>query len=263
MLRLGIIIPYRDRQQHLQQIIPHLAMYFTRDKIDSALDVRILVVEQPAGAPFNRGLMLNIGFKLISDSIDYVCFHDVDYLPIWADYRRPEQPTMIVWDGFSSRPIDPANPTKGRIVNNPTELFSAVVLMRVEQFERANGYATSYWGWGFEDNDLRCRLERAGYQIEHRIGTFQPLAHRNQGYVESGQPSAVNLQNHALFQARWAANTRNGGESEGLSSTTVQIISRGRIGLPQHARSNIHVERVLAHVERPVEMPAKVEALAL
>jgi hypothetical protein len=61
----------------------------------------------------------------------------------------------------------------------------------------------------------------------------------------------------------WAANARNGGESEGLNSTTVQIISRGRLGLPQHARSNIHVERVLAHVERPVEMPAKVEALAL
>jgi len=241
------------------QIIPHLAMYFTRDKIDSALDVRILVVEQPAGAPFNSGMMKNIGFKLMRDSIDYVCFHDVDYLPIWADYGCPQQPTMIIWDGFYSRPIDPANPTKGQIAHNPSELFSAVVLLRAEQFERANGYATSYWGWGFEDNDLKCRLERVGYRIEHRMGTFQALAHRNEGYVAYGKPSAINLQNHALFQERWAASARNGVESEGLDSTTVQIINRGRLGLPQQARSNIHAERVLAHVE----MPARVEELAL
>jgi N-terminal region of glycosyl transferase group 7 len=250
MPRLAIIIPYRDRPQHLAQIIPHLAMYFTRDKIDSALDVHILVVEHPSGAPFNRGLMLNIGFKLMRDSVDYVCLHDVDYLPIWADYRYPEQPTMIVWDGFSSRPVDPSNPAKGQIVHNPPELFSAVVLVRVEQFERANG---------FEDNDLKCRLERAGYRIEHRMGTFQPLAHRNEGYVGSGQPSTVNLQNHALFQARWATNARNGWESDGLNSTTVRIVNRGRLGLPHQARSNIHAERVMAHVE----MPAKVEELVL
>jgi len=257
MNRLGIVIPYRDRQQHLMQAIPHLRMYFTRDKIDSALSVRIVVVEQSAGAPFNRGLLCNIGFKLLRDTIDYVCFHDVDYLPIWADYRCPEQPTMIVWDGFHTRLIDPANPALGQIVENPAVCFSAVVLMRAEQFEQANGFATGYWGWGFEDADLKDRLQTIGCRIERRRGTFQALNHRNAGYLSHVVLSPAHLRNRAVYQERWRSS--QSWQSEGLNSTAVAIINSTSLTLPPHARDDIRAEQVLVDIQ--MSAPAERDAL--
>jgi len=81
-MRLGIVVPFRDRQEHLASFLPHLVAYFERDKADKHIDVRVLIVEQPQGLPFNRGLLINIGFAMPKPEIDYACFHDVDYLPI-------------------------------------------------------------------------------------------------------------------------------------------------------------------------------------
>jgi N-terminal region of glycosyl transferase group 7/N-terminal domain of galactosyltransferase len=260
MQRLGVVIPYRDRQQHLMQLVPHLGMYFTRDKVDKALNVRIFVVEQPPGTPFNRGLLCNLGFKLLHNEIDYVCFHDVDYLPMWAEYSYPSQPTMIVWDGFHARPIDPADPNKGQTIHNPADSFSAVVLLTVEQFERANGFPTTYWGWGFEDTDLRRRLELLGYRIEHRKGTFHALNHRSNGFLAHSKPSADNLRNGALLQSRWTKGDE--WQSDGLNSTTVQVINRLGLTLPPHARVDIRAERVLVNVGQPTELGGVIQATA-
>ena len=126
MKRLGIIVPYRDRKEHLAQLVPHLAAYFTRDKVDSAVPVKLVIVEQAPGLPFNRGLINNIGYALLRGEVDYVCFHDVDFLPIWADYSYPELPTMIIWFGMESRPFDPARPDK-RIWYRLERCLAAVV----------------------------------------------------------------------------------------------------------------------------------------
>jgi hypothetical protein len=246
--RLGIIVPYRDRAEHLFQIIPHLATYFTRDKLDSDLSVNIIVVEQPAGAPFNRGLMCNIGYKLLCDSIDYVCFHDVDYLPIWADYRCPDRPTMIIWHGFESRPLDPAQP-QVRLLNKIERCFSAVVLIRKEEFEQVNGYPVQYWGWGPEDGELKLRFEHAGYGVEHRKGTFMALDHVNAGYDIQGRPTPAHRANQARLDARWQdGKPKYDWRVDGLSSTQFGIIGRWPLGLPPDTRANIRAERVLVTI---------------
>jgi hypothetical protein len=77
--------PYRDRAQHLAQFIPHVVTYFERDKLDRQIAVTINIVEQAGNAPFSRGRLANCGFLLTRDTSDYVCIHDVDYLPMWAD----------------------------------------------------------------------------------------------------------------------------------------------------------------------------------
>ena len=50
---------------------------------------RIVVVEQQAGQPFNRGRLLNIGMQLTADATDYYCLHDVDAVPVVANYALP------------------------------------------------------------------------------------------------------------------------------------------------------------------------------
>ena len=80
--RLAIVVPYRDRAEHLSQLLPHFQTYFQRDKLDSFLKVSFHVVEQAGTGPFNLGKVRNCGYMLSRDDSDYTCFHDVDYLPI-------------------------------------------------------------------------------------------------------------------------------------------------------------------------------------
>jgi hypothetical protein len=42
------------------------------------------------------GALLNVGFRLLAPEVEYVCLHDVDRVPIEADYRWPDRPMMII-----------------------------------------------------------------------------------------------------------------------------------------------------------------------
>jgi hypothetical protein len=257
MERLGIVIPYRNRSDHLFQIVPHLARYFSRHQIDSEIPVQIAVIEQPTGLPFNRGLLCNIGFKVLCDAVDYVCFHDVDYLPMWADYRWPELPTMIIWYGFESRPINPARP-QARIVHKLEESFSAVVLFQNAQFQRVNGFSTCYWGWGYEDSDLRMRMKQVGYTSHHRRGTFTALDHVNEGFFDVQKPTAAHTRNQALLSSRWTAEQPNyDWLNEGLCRTEFGIGKRWPIRLPPDTRSDIQAEHILINLPDNIKLDGK------
>ena len=78
MAKLGIVVPYRDREEHLSRFIPSIKKHLKDINID---DYEIFVVNQDNDLPFNRGWLCNIGFTLAENSkCDYVCFHYVDML---------------------------------------------------------------------------------------------------------------------------------------------------------------------------------------
>jgi hypothetical protein len=255
--RLGIVVPYRDRQEHLAAFLPHVNAYFARDKADKHTPVRILVVEQPAGLPFNRGLMMNIGFQLLKDEIDYVCFHDVDYLPIWTDYSCPDQPTMLVGYGLEPRPF------QHRFIEEPTNYFSTVVLLQNEHVERANGYSNGYWGWGHEDIDFKHRLEAVGLTCEYRWGTFSALDHdRRDGNTFDAKGrvvrSPVSQRNWEIFCRAWEQPRWQG---DGLSSLSFTALKREPIDISKKER-DMAIERVLVDfTHRPAELPVPLPTL--
>ena len=73
MHKLGIIAPYRDREEQLKTFISHMNDYI------HGIDYVIIVVEQSDDNDFNRGKLLNIGFNTaIKQGCDYVIFHDID-----------------------------------------------------------------------------------------------------------------------------------------------------------------------------------------
>ena len=81
--KLGIIVPYRDRHEQLEQFKKIVRFYFKTNKIDFEL----IIVEQDDAKLFNRGMLLNIGFTHAEKlGCDYVVFHDVDMIPIDVDY---------------------------------------------------------------------------------------------------------------------------------------------------------------------------------
>ena len=95
MAKLGIIVPYRDREEHLSRFIPEIQSHLEKTSID---DYEVFVINQDNDLPFNRGWLCNIGFTLAKNAkCDYVCFHDVDMLPEddSCDYSWVDRPTQL------------------------------------------------------------------------------------------------------------------------------------------------------------------------
>ena len=57
--KIGIVVPYRNRREHLNHFIPSISNHLKKQKIP----FEIIVVEQADDKPFNRGKLLNIGVE--------------------------------------------------------------------------------------------------------------------------------------------------------------------------------------------------------
>lgn len=146
--KLGIIIPYRDRYEQLEIFRKHIFGYLS----PKGLKFELIIVEQDNEKLFNRGMLLNIGFKYAEEiGCDYVVFHDVDMLPIDVDYSFSEIPLHLA-TGFEP------NQHMNRTLFDT--YFGGVTLFPVKEFNKINGYSNKYWGWGYEDDDLLLRCEK-------------------------------------------------------------------------------------------------------
>lgn len=227
-VRLAVVVPYRDRADHLKVFLPHLGRYFTRDKADSALQVRVLVVEQAGDAPFNKGALCNAGFLMARDDADFVCFHDVDYLPIWADYSPVDRPARLVWYGAERRPVRPGS--RIMMEHGHDWFFGAAVLFSVAHMEHVNGFSNGFWGWGYQDMDLRARALASGLGVTLRDGTFHPLPHPHHGANPDGTFTARSLANRARYEALAARYAEGPAwQEDGLSTLQWSLARRGRI----------------------------------
>ncbi len=215
--RLAIVVPYRDRAEHLGKFVPHLAAYFQRDKLDRRIAFTINIIEQAGDAPFNRGKLGNCGYALTREASDYVCIHDVDYLPMWADYSWSPNPARLIWHGL---------PLKEDWQN----FFGAVSLLDNAVFAKVNGFPNCYWGWGPEDREfgLRCRLR--GFDIEKRDGTYIPLPHKSAGFSAPHVWNETAQRTNALF-ARREPDFRALMESDGVSSLQFKLLDKKPLAL--------------------------------
>jgi len=231
--RLNIVVPYRDREAHLNAFVPLVRAYFARDKVDKDIPYRVLIIEQEKGLPFNRGALKNIGFVIGRDQSDYTCFHDIDYLPVWADYSWSDRPTAIVWHGAETRPWSLKYPQR-RTGNKLEDFFGAVVLTPNALFQQVNGYANTYWGWGWEDTDIKRRYQSAGITVTRRKGSFQALDHDHDGYTLNdampwlpATPKTATLVNERHFRERWPTNGITPNQvDDGLTTLAFEILDR-------------------------------------
>jgi N-terminal domain of galactosyltransferase/N-terminal region of glycosyl transferase group 7 len=261
---LAIIVPFRDRAQHLQVFVPHIAAFFSRAAKDIGGHISLMVVQQEHGLEFNRGLMKNIGYSLAKNACDYVCFHDVDYLPIWADYSEPDGFAPIVWYG-----AEQSTDLRGITTSYNLDLFfGGVVLFRNGDFEKVNGFANAYWGWGYEDMDVfnRCLVE--GVPLKRRKGTFNHLPHMHMGVDKPGEavtPTAAHVRNREIFQKRFLppvqlhpskgeidANRQTCmKEVDGLSTIEFKVLDRKSLPSPTTDERGLKIEMVTVSIPRP------------
>jgi len=209
----------------MRQFVPHVRAFFERDRLAREIDYRVLVVEQEAGLPFNAGLIRNAGFTAGAGASEYTCFNDVDYLPVWADYGWCDVPTRIVWFGAETRPVAPGE-SNVMLKHDMERFLGGVLIVPNESFAKVDGYSNEYWGWGYEDHDLRERFLRARIVPQHKRGTFLALAHRNAGYDAEGRMNEIAHVNRALFERKCAD---IGERRDGLSTNAFEVLDRGRI----------------------------------
>jgi hypothetical protein len=151
--KLGICIPYRNRKEHLDRLIPHLSEHLIKQGIEHTF----YVGHQVDDKLFNRGAMKNIAAHYaFEDGCDYVAWHDVDMLVYnkeedGVSYEYPENNPLHI-----STKLSKYNYGLGY-----DQYFGGVVLFNKEQAYKTNGYSNEYWDWGQEDDDLfwRCYFE--------------------------------------------------------------------------------------------------------
>jgi hypothetical protein len=153
--KLGICIPYRNRKEHIERLIPHLSKKLNEQGIDHSF----YVGHQIDDKLFNRGAMKNIAAHYaFEDGCDYIAWHDVDMLLYdekgnVADYSYPEKNPLHIATKLS----------KYNYGLGYDQYFGGVVLFTKEQAYKTNGYSNEYWDWGQEDDDLFWRCYFEGY----------------------------------------------------------------------------------------------------
>jgi hypothetical protein len=130
-VKVAIIIPYRNREDHLKTFAQH----FQNENMD------VYVIEQLDDQKFNRGLLLNAGFHIASQKkdYDYYIFHDVD--------SYPDQDLLPLYYYKGSKIIHYASPYLGYKYTFDY-FFGGVVGMNKETFLTVNGFPNNFYGWG-------------------------------------------------------------------------------------------------------------------
>ena len=120
------------------------------------IEYEIFIIEQSDNKPFNRGKLLNVGYKYaVNKGCDYFVFHDVDMLPEDVDYSYSEKPlhlaTHLQEHDYETTFFD---------------YFGGVTMFTKEDFKTINGFSNEYWGWGFEDDDLLIRCIQSDLELD-------------------------------------------------------------------------------------------------
>ena len=159
-MKLGVCVPYRNREAHLKEFVPTIGKYLE----EQGIDYHIYFGHQVDDKLFNRGAMKNIAAKhAFEDGCDYIVWHDIDMVTEdGCDYSYPTENPRHIATQISQMDYE----------LKYEEYFGGAILFSKEQVEKTNGYSNDYWDWGMEDDDLfwRCNLE--GY-VDNRYMDFK------------------------------------------------------------------------------------------
>lgn len=149
--KLVFIIPYRDREQQQHFFAKHMAYVLSDMSPD---DYKLYYIHQCDTRDFNRGAMKNIGFLMLKAKYPdtyqtiTIVLNDVDTMP----YTK----------GFLNYETTPGNVKHFYGFKNT---LGGIVSINAGDFERINGFP-NFWAWGYEDNLLQLRVERANLTID-------------------------------------------------------------------------------------------------
>uniref|UniRef100_UPI00358FF6A0 beta-1,4-galactosyltransferase 1-like n=1 Tax=Myxine glutinosa TaxID=7769 RepID=UPI00358FF6A0 len=204
---VAIIIPYRQREEHLKQLLLYLHPFLQRQQINYA----IYIVNQFGDGKFNRAKLMNVGYKEALKDFPFNCFifSDVDLIPMddhnfYHCYSQPRHFSVAI-DKHHFRLIYP-------------QCFGGVSGLSKEQFIKINGFPNNYWGWGGEDDDVYHRIILHGMKISRpaRItGRYRMIKHGRDANNERNPKRLIRLKS-----------VKSTMKTDGINSLKYQLIKK-------------------------------------
>lgn len=159
----AIIVPFRDREVHVERFQHYMLDYLTQFEPDKFV---ILIIDQGNSNPFRRSWLFNVGYKIVTwlkPNISCIAFHDVDQFPrSGVDFTQCERPMHLCSENERYNGGVPYVANAGGVVN-----------IHRKDWEKVNGMSNDFRGWGGEDDDLHERL-RQNNMLKDGIHMFRP-----------------------------------------------------------------------------------------
>ncbi|GLD54877.1 beta-1,4-galactosyltransferase 1-like protein [Lates japonicus] len=175
--KVAIIIPFRNRHEHLKYWMYYLHPILMRQQ----LDYGVYVINQDGEGVFNRAKLMNVGYAEALKDYNYECFvfSDIDLVPIDDRnlYRCFDNPRhlAVAMDKFNFQL--PYN-----------TYFGGVSSLSKDQYLKINGFPNAYWGWGGEDDDIYKRIVFRGMSISRPnlvLGRYKMIKHKRDLHNEA------------------------------------------------------------------------------
>ncbi|XP_051796705.1 beta-1,4-galactosyltransferase 1-like [Acanthochromis polyacanthus] len=184
--KVAIIIPFRNRHEHLKHWLYFLHPMLMRQQ----LDYGVYVINQDGVGVFNRAKLMNVGYVEALKQYDYDCFvfSDVDLVPlddrnIYKCFDNPRHLSVAIDKHNFHLPY--------------RTYYGGVSSLFKDQFLKINGFPNNYWGWGGEDDDIYKRIVFRGMSIsrpDSKIGRYKMIKHRRDLHNEA------NPKNHGILR---------------------------------------------------------------
>jgi beta-1,4-galactosyltransferase 1 len=182
-----IVIPYRNREEHLK--------YFINKSVplikETMPETKIVVVEQTEGKLFNRGKILNVGFKEYMDKTEYFITHDVDI--------NPTKKSLELYYNLENDIV--------RIVTGHNQSLGGITKLHNKCIKEINGFPNYIWGWGIEDralyhraiikqsNILNTKINRSYFKILNHTKNCHKYQNEKKIISEKWKPEYINSRN--------------------------------------------------------------------
>ncbi|XP_042366822.1 beta-1,4-galactosyltransferase 1-like [Plectropomus leopardus] len=199
--KVAIIIPFRNRHEHLKHWLYYLHPILMRQQ----LDYRVYVINQDGDGVFNRAKLMNAGYVEALKEYDFDCFvfSDVDLVPMDDRnlYRCFDNPRhlAVAMDKFNFHL--PYN-----------TFFGGVSALSKKQYLKINGFSNTYWGWGGEDDDIYKRIIYRGMSISRPdsvTGKYKMVKHKRDLHNEPNPENPGKLRKTHLTMDNDGINSLN------------------------------------------------------
>ena len=158
-----ILIPYRNREENLNYFLNN-SWGLIKANVNN---VKLVIIQQEDGKQFNRGKLLNVGFKEYLNKTRYFITHDVDINPtkLSIKFYNTHHDIFVIMSAHK-------------------ESFGGIVKFKNEVIIDINGFPNNIWGWGIEDRAIffRSCIKKINYifnTFENKTKNFNILKHKS------------------------------------------------------------------------------------
>ena len=153
MFSATYLIPHRNREEQLKTTVEKINYYIKENN----LDADIWVCQQDNKYNWNKGCILNIGFKILHQFYQYFIFNDCDtFVERIKNFNFPKENEIIHIYGYPY-------------------CLGGIFCSSTKNYLKINGFNNNFFNWGREDREIedRCKLSQIKINRENIINIKQ------------------------------------------------------------------------------------------